>query len=113
MGNLCCSYTVINQSTVGVFESFGKFSGLAEPGFHCLGMGKSVRGIMSLRVEQLKVRCETKTKVRKSYGMEEFNDSPVNFREPFREHLNCPVPSISWCDIALQTIFYIVSRFPE
>lgn len=62
MGNLCCSYTVINQSTVGVFESWGKFAGLAEPGFHCLGIGKSVRGIMSLRVEQLKVRCETKTK---------------------------------------------------
>ena len=89
MGNLCCSFIVINQSTVGVFERWGKFSGLAEPGLHCMCIGKHVKGIMSLRVEQLQVRCETKTKVRKSYGMEEV--TIFLYFLPFREHVNRPV----------------------
>jgi len=62
MGNLLCSYVVIQQSTVGLRENFGKFDRLLGPGCYCLGPGKAVRGVMSLRVEQLNVKCETKSK---------------------------------------------------
>lgn len=54
----------IDQSTVGVKEHFGKFSEVVEPGCHyvpwCCGV--NIAGLLSLRVQQLDVRCETKTK---------------------------------------------------
>lgn len=55
----------VDQSTVAIRETFGKFDDVLEPGCHCLPwcLGSQVAGHLSLRVQQLDVRCETKTKV--------------------------------------------------
>lgn len=54
----------VNQSKVAVREQFGKFDDVLEPGCHCLPwcFGYKLAGELSLRVQQLDVRCETKTK---------------------------------------------------
>ncbi|KAF0899075.1 hypothetical protein E2562_012927 [Oryza meyeriana var. granulata] len=54
----------VDQSTVAIKESFGKFDEVLEPGCHFLPwcIGKQISGYLSLRVQQLDVRCETKTK---------------------------------------------------
>ncbi|WOK95779.1 hypersensitive-induced response protein 1-like [Canna indica] len=59
---LCC--VQIEQSTVAIKESFGKFDDVLEPGCHCLPwiFGKRIAGRLSLRMKQLDVKCETKTK---------------------------------------------------
>lgn len=55
----------VDQSTVAIREIFGKFDAVLDPGCHlmpwCIGM--QTAGILSLRIQQLDVRCETKTKV--------------------------------------------------
>eukprot|EP00271_Cylindrocystis_brebissonii_P013476 TRINITY_DN3331_c0_g1_i1.p1 TRINITY_DN3331_c0_g1~~TRINITY_DN3331_c0_g1_i1.p1 ORF type:complete len:322 (-),score=59.41 TRINITY_DN3331_c0_g1_i1:716-1681(-) len=66
MGNSCCyvcpwKYAVIENATVGLIERWGAFESIAEPGCHTFGFGTRLAGRMSLRVEQLQVRCETKT----------------------------------------------------
>lgn len=55
--------TCPEQETVAVVEQCGKFSYVAHPGFNCVHCycGQSVAGKLSLRVQQLDVRCETKT----------------------------------------------------
>lgn len=55
----------VEQSTVAVKELFGKFNDVLGPGCHCLPccLGYKLAGTLSLRVQQLDVRCETKTKV--------------------------------------------------
>lgn len=60
---LCCIQ--VEQSTVGMKEQFGRFSDVLEPGCHCVPWccGFQLAGTLSLRVQQLDVRCETKTKV--------------------------------------------------
>lgn len=64
MGNLFCCVQV-DQSTVAMKERFGKFEKVLEPGCHCMPwfLGSQVAGQLSLRLQQLDVRCETKTKV--------------------------------------------------
>ncbi|RRT48456.1 hypothetical protein BHM03_00038501 [Ensete ventricosum] len=59
---LCCKQ--VDQSTVAITETFGKFDQVLEPGCHFLPwcLGKQIAGYLSLRVQQLDVRCETKTK---------------------------------------------------
>ncbi|KAL2464538.1 Hypersensitive-induced response protein 1 [Forsythia ovata] len=54
----------VDQSTVSVKEHFGRFDDVLEPGCHCLPwcLGYQLAGSLSLRVQQLDVRCETKTK---------------------------------------------------
>jgi len=54
----------IDQSTVAIKETFGKFDAILEPGCHCLPwcIGQQIAGYLSLRVQQLDVKCETKTK---------------------------------------------------
>lgn len=54
----------VNQSKVAVREQFGKFDDVLEPGCHCLPwcFGYKLAGELSLRVQQLDIRCETKTK---------------------------------------------------
>jgi len=54
----------VDQSTVAIKEHFGRFDAVLEPGCHCLPwcLGYQVAGELSLRVQQLDVRCETKTK---------------------------------------------------
>lgn len=52
------------QETADVLESCGKFSRIAYPGFNCLRfyICESRSGTISLRVQQLDVRCETKSR---------------------------------------------------
>ncbi|MED6221797.1 HIR complex subunit [Stylosanthes scabra] len=54
----------VDQSTVAIKEVFGKFDDVLEPGCHFVPwcLGSQVAGYLSLRVQQLDVRCETKTK---------------------------------------------------
>ncbi|KAL6534691.1 Protein hir2 [Orobanche gracilis] len=54
----------VDQSTVAVKEQFGKFDDVLQPGCHCLPwcFGYQLAGSLTLRVQQLDVRCETKTK---------------------------------------------------
>jgi len=58
----CCISQVPHQS-VSIIEQWGAFKRLASPGLLILNCpcGESVRGNISLRVQQLDVRCETKT----------------------------------------------------
>lgn len=55
----------VDQSNVAIKETFGKFNDVLEPGCHCVPWfcGSQLAGQLSLRVQQLDVRCETKTKV--------------------------------------------------
>lgn len=64
MGNLLCCVQ-IEQSTVAIKEKFGRFEEVLEPGFHCVPMflGDRLAGHLSLRLQQLDIQCETKTKV--------------------------------------------------
>ncbi|XP_047326643.1 hypersensitive-induced response protein 1-like [Impatiens glandulifera] len=59
---LCC--VQVDQSTVAVKEQFGRFDDILNPGCHCLPwcLGCKLAGTLSLRVQQIDVRCETKTK---------------------------------------------------
>lgn len=54
----------VDQSTVAIKETFGKFDDILTPGCHCMPwcLGQQLAGYLSLRVQQLDVRCETKTK---------------------------------------------------
>ncbi|XP_061342442.1 hypersensitive-induced response protein 1 [Gastrolobium bilobum] len=54
----------VDQSTVAIKEVFGKYDDVLEPGCHFVPwfFGNQVAGYLSLRVQQLDVRCETKTK---------------------------------------------------
>jgi len=57
----CCA--CIEESHVGLIESFGKFSRLAEPGINCMNcFTERVAGQLSLRVEQHKIDVETRSK---------------------------------------------------
>ncbi|MED6192066.1 Hypersensitive-induced response protein-like protein 2 [Stylosanthes scabra] len=63
MGQALGCYQV-DQSNVAIKEHFGKFDQVLEPGCHCLPwcFGYQIAGALTLRVQQLDVRCETKTK---------------------------------------------------
>ncbi|XP_027346170.1 hypersensitive-induced response protein 2-like isoform X1 [Abrus precatorius] len=54
----------VEQSTVAIKEVFGRYEDVLEPGCHCVPwfFGTQIAGYLSLRVQQLDVRCETKTK---------------------------------------------------
>ncbi|KAK8335857.1 hypothetical protein E1A91_A09G074500v1 [Gossypium mustelinum] len=71
MGNLFCCVQV-DQSTVAIKERFGRFEDVLEPGCHCLPwfLGSQLAGHLSLRLQQLDVRCETNTKAMSAYGYE-------------------------------------------
>lgn len=55
---------MVKQSNVAIKERFGKYNGVLQPGCHCVPwcFGEAVVGQLTLRVQQLDVRCETKTK---------------------------------------------------
>ncbi|KAK9808140.1 hypothetical protein WJX73_001299 [Symbiochloris irregularis] len=57
-------FSCIDNAQVGVVEKFGKYQRIAHPGFNCVCccIGEAVAGTLSLRIQQLDVRCETKTK---------------------------------------------------
>jgi len=57
----CCA--CIEESHVGIIESFGKFSAVAHPGITCMNcISSRVVGQLSLRVEQYKINIETRSK---------------------------------------------------
>jgi len=59
----CCCFVCVRTKEVGVVEDLGNFEQLLGPGLHfVLWPLKSVVGRLSLRIQQLDVRCETKTK---------------------------------------------------
>jgi len=60
---MCCCFICIRTQEVGIIEDLGQFRGLVEPGLHFLCYPYSnVAGTLSLRIQQLDVTCETKTK---------------------------------------------------
>ncbi|XP_011005063.1 PREDICTED: hypersensitive-induced response protein 1-like [Populus euphratica] len=63
MGNLL-GCVKVDQSTVVIKERFGRFNEVLEPGCHCMPwyLGSQAAGHLTLRLQQLDVRCETKTK---------------------------------------------------
>ncbi|CAM6020195.1 unnamed protein product [Sphagnum balticum] len=61
----CCGcLACVEQSTMGMVEKWDRFSYVAQPGLHCLNpfLGEWMAGRLSLRVQSLDVRCDTKTK---------------------------------------------------
>jgi regulator of protease activity HflC (stomatin/prohibitin superfamily) len=58
----CCCQCVRTQE-VGITENFGQFERVIPPGFYCLSWPFSnIAGRLSLRIQQIDVVCETKTK---------------------------------------------------
>lgn len=57
----CCA--MVPQSSVGMIEQWGRFVSTAHPGCNFLNpcLCQNLAGTVSLRVQQLDVRCETKT----------------------------------------------------
>ena len=59
----CLCLACVRTQQVGVVEDLGQFKQLLDPGLHfVLWPLQSVVGRMSLRIQQLDVICETKTK---------------------------------------------------
>lgn len=57
----CC--VCVRTQQVGIVEDLGEFKKLIDPGCHCiLWPLQAVSGTLSLRIQQLDVLCETKTK---------------------------------------------------
>lgn len=57
----CC--TTISQSDVGIFQTCGKFSGLASPGLHCMCcFCTSIAARISIRLQEFNCTVESKTK---------------------------------------------------
>mmetsp|Transcript_21665 Transcript_21665/g.73655 ORF Transcript_21665/g.73655 Transcript_21665/m.73655 type:complete len:285 (+) Transcript_21665:85-939(+) len=54
----------VEQGTVAIVERWGRYSKMADPGFHCLCccLGDAIAGKLSMRIQQLDVAVETKTK---------------------------------------------------
>ncbi|MCD9645836.1 HIR complex subunit [Datura stramonium] len=54
----------VDESTVAIKENFGKYDDVLGPGFHFMPccFGSQLAGYLSLRVQQLDIRCESKTK---------------------------------------------------
>ena len=61
----CCQcYTIVSESEVAMIEKCGKFDSTAAPGCHLIlpCIGQTVAGVVSTRLTQLDVTCETKTR---------------------------------------------------
>lgn len=59
----CCCMQCVRTQEIGLIENFGKFQELLAPGFYCLPWPLTdIVGRLSLRIQQLDVVCETKTK---------------------------------------------------
>ena len=63
MADECFCLVCVRTQEVGVVEDLGQFKSLLDPGLHCINWPlQSIVGRMSLRIQQLDVLCETKTK---------------------------------------------------
>lgn len=59
----CCCIQCVRTQEIGITENFGQFQEILAPGFYCLPWPlAAIAGRLSLRVQQLDVVCETKTK---------------------------------------------------
>lgn len=59
----CCCLVCVRTQEVGVVEDLGQFKTLLDPGLHCITWPlQGVVARLSLRIQQLDVICETKTK---------------------------------------------------
>ena len=59
----CIPCIVTQQGTVKIIESFGAFKAIARPGMTCITpCVDCVAGTISMRLQQMEVSCETKTK---------------------------------------------------
>jgi regulator of protease activity HflC (stomatin/prohibitin superfamily) len=59
----CCCFNCVRTQEVAVVEDLGQFKTLLDPGFHFLCWPiTTIVGTLSLRIQQLDVYCETKTK---------------------------------------------------
>ena len=55
-------FVIVNQQTVAIIEQFGKFTRVAKPGLNLkIPLIEMVADTMSLRIQQLNVKAETKT----------------------------------------------------
>jgi regulator of protease activity HflC (stomatin/prohibitin superfamily) len=62
-GDGCCCLRCVRTQQVAIVEDFGQFKHILPPGLHCLCWPmQSIVGKLSLRIQQLDVACETKTK---------------------------------------------------
>lgn len=59
----CCCFACVRTQQVGIVEDLGQFKQLLDPGLHCITWPlQNVVGTLTLRIQQLDVYCETKTK---------------------------------------------------
>ncbi|GBG78722.1 hypothetical protein CBR_g27947 [Chara braunii] len=64
MKTCCCCLACVQQAEVGLVETCGRYNRIISPGCHfinCL-FGECISGIVTLRIQQLNITCETKTK---------------------------------------------------
>ncbi|KAG6551422.1 hypothetical protein Mapa_007068 [Marchantia paleacea] len=61
---MATGFLCIGNAEIGIVERWGRFSHVAQPGFMCLNpfLGQWLAGRLSVRVQSLDVRCDTKTK---------------------------------------------------
>lgn len=58
-----CCFVCVRTQEVGIVEDLGQFKKLIDPGLHIIMWPiQSVAGTLSLRIQQLDVFCETKTR---------------------------------------------------
>eukprot|EP01025_Chloroclados_australasicus_P036159 TRINITY_DN36795_c0_g1_i2.p1 TRINITY_DN36795_c0_g1~~TRINITY_DN36795_c0_g1_i2.p1 ORF type:complete len:170 (-),score=12.27 TRINITY_DN36795_c0_g1_i2:26-535(-) len=64
MGDCFSCYACVPQGTVYIVERCGEFKTTAQPGYNCVCccIGDAVAGSVSMRIQQLDVACETKTR---------------------------------------------------
>jgi len=59
----CCCCACVDEKTYGIVQNCGKFSRVMSPGFACLKWPcESVAGVVSLKLQQLPLQMEAKTK---------------------------------------------------
>jgi regulator of protease activity HflC (stomatin/prohibitin superfamily) len=62
-GNGICCFQCVRSQNIGVVEELGNFKKLIGPGFHFIPWPiQGISGFLSLRIQQIDIRCETKTK---------------------------------------------------
>ena len=59
----CGCFACVQESDIAMIERCGRFTGVAQPGCHwlCCCVGYAISGVVSNRLQQLDVSCETKT----------------------------------------------------
>jgi len=62
MSSGCCCFQCVQTGEEGLVEFFGQYTKTMEPGFNCIQYPcEEIKGVVSRRVEQLDLYCETKT----------------------------------------------------